>query len=288
MCSSKFRCYRVRRSPSEALEPPSFLTGFRIALGLVLVAGLVFTTSLLVMAKTSDTMNTSSTATPNAGKLGSAEKASKAESPGGSQKSPKPWAASRKPEKWDPERAEREYRLIQFELAMAKVGEVYMVLDMDRREILLKMKGAVVWNCPLEIAPEDSGGLEEFVSRFKDGDEEFVRLLSNRHLFAARDKTPDSILAIVGQVVKTDPSLLQRDLPERFHLFWGWDLILEVRTGIVGEPKSRFRNASLAVLEAVRRPFGGKRLVVKMSADDALTLYRTASPGLPTLLRSSS
>ena len=108
MCSSKFMCYRVRHSPSEALEPPSFLAGFRITLGLVLVAGLVFTTSLLVMAssgwcadpgvspgknpakstgapktanvaKTSDAMNTANTPTANAGKAGSAEKASKAE-----------------------------------------------------------------------------------------------------------------------------------------------------------------------------------------------------------------
>jgi hypothetical protein len=144
----------------------------------------------------------------------------------------------------------------------------------------------VVWSCPLEIASGDSGDLERFVRHFRS-DDQFARLVSAKHLFAGAERTPDSILAIVGQVVKADPNSLQRDLPERFQVFWGWDLVLEVRTDIVGQPISKFRNARLAVLEAIRRPFGETRLVIRMTPEQALTLYRAAVPGLPTAVYAS-
>ena len=206
----------------------------------------------------------------------------------GATPTPKPARVAKKPEPWDPARARDEYREIQLELALAKTGNAYMVLDLDGRQVLLKVKGAVVWSSRLELAPEDSGDLERFVKRFKSGDDLILRLLTNKHLFASTEKTPDSILAIVGQVVKADPQLLQRDIPERFQLMWGWDIVLDVRTDVVGTPKSKFENMRTTVLEAVRGPFGEARLVARMSSDNALTLYRIAFPGLPTIIRGSS
>jgi hypothetical protein len=185
---------------------------------------------------------------------------------------------------WDPVAAAEQYRYATFELALARTGGTYMVLDLDRREIFLKVKGAVVWNADMEIAPGDSGDVEGFVRRFKNDRDLLLRMLESRHLFAAKEKTPDSILVIVGRVVKADPQLLQRDIPERFQLAWGWDLVLDVRTDIVGEPRSRPKNLLVSVLDAVRRPFGAVCLHARLASDDALTLYRAASPGMPTLI----
>jgi hypothetical protein len=186
------------------------------------------------------------------------------------------------PEKWDPARAREEYRLLEFELALAKTGQLYLVFDVGRRELQLKVRGTVVWSCPVEIASGDSGDLERFVKRFKGPDDQLARLVTSKYLFAGAERTPDSILAIVGQVVKADPHSLQRDVPERFQVSWGWNLVLEVRTDIVGQPASKFRNTRLAVLESIRRPFGETRLVTRMTPEQALTLYRAADPGLPT------
>jgi hypothetical protein len=204
----------------------------------------------------------------------------------GESQAPKPKAPSRPrtPEKWDPERAAGEYRSLELELALAKTGQIYLVFDTERRQLQLRLKGAVVWNCPVEIAPENSGDLDRFAARFRGSDRQGVRLVSGRYLFSGAERTPDSILAIVGQVVRTDPSTLQRDVPERFQIFWGWGLVLDVRTSVVGLPKSRFRNTDLSVIQAIRRPFGQVLLEVRVSPEAALTLYRTASPGLPTLL----
>ncbi|HVP56993.1 MAG TPA: hypothetical protein VMU02_02760 [bacterium] len=193
----------------------------------------------------------------------------------------KPAPPAKAPERWDPARAREEYRLLQFELALAKSGQLYLVFDVGHHELDLKVKGTVVWSCPIQLASGSEGDLDSFVKRFREGDR-LARLVTSKYLFAGAERTPDSILAIVGQVVKADPHSLQRDLPERFQISWGWNLVLEVRTDIVGLPASSFRNARLAVLESVRRPFGETRLVIKMTPEQALTLYRAASPGLPT------
>lgn len=190
-------------------------------------------------------------------------------------------------EPWDPAAAAREYRWLQFELALAGTGNTYMVLDFDRRQVQLKVRGTVVWNAVMEVAPGDSGAIRAFARRFRGDRDYLLRMLESRHLFAAKDKTPDSILAIVGEVVKADPQLLQRDIPERFQLTWGWDLVLDVRTDVSGVPESRWLNTRVSFLETLRRPFGEARLSIRLASDDALTLYRAASPGLPTLLSSS-
>lgn len=196
-------------------------------------------------------------------------------------------AKAKAAEPWDAVRGAAEYRRSQLEIALAKTGNSYMVIDLDRLEVMIKLKGASVWNARMQVAREDSAQIGAFAKRFKGSEDELVRMVASRYLFAGKEKTPDSILAIVGQVVKADPQLLQRDIPERFELAWGWDVILDVRTDIDGEPRSKFKNFQMSLLDAMRRPFGEKRLRIKLASDDALTLYRAASPGLPTLLVSS-
>jgi hypothetical protein len=141
----------------------------------------------------------------------------------------------------------------------------------------------VVWNCATDIPAADSQEVREFVERFQGDERRVLRFLSGKHLFAAQEKTPDSVLAIVGEVVKVDPQLLQREVPSRFQLLWGSGLILEIRTDIAGKPISKLKNTFVKVTEALH-PFGEARFVIKMSPDDALTLYRAAKRGLPTLL----
>jgi hypothetical protein len=186
--------------------------------------------------------------------------------------------------KWNRERAELDYRLIQTELKLAKSEELYMVLNLPSKVLRLKLKGAVVWDYPIDISEADSQEVREFVKRFTGDDGRLTRLLSGKHLFSAQDKTPDSVLAIVGEAVKVDPELLQRDVPARFELLWGYGLILEIRTDIMGKPKSRLKNAIIKIQETLHRPFGEARIIVKMHPDDALTLYRATRPGLSTLL----
>jgi hypothetical protein len=186
--------------------------------------------------------------------------------------------------KWERQRADLEYRLIQTELALAKSQRLYLVINLERKELELKLRGTVVWSNPINIIETDSQEVLDFIKRFQSDEGLLIRPISHKYLFTAQNKTPDSILIIISDAVKAKPELMQRDVPGRFQLLWGYGLILEVRTDIVGKPKSKLRNTMVKVREVLRRPFGETRIILKMEPDYALTLYRAAHPGLPTLL----
>jgi hypothetical protein len=187
----------------------------------------------------------------------------------------------------DRKRAERQYRLIQTELLLAKSSQPYLVIDLDKDQLQIKLKGAVVWSQPIHLLETDSEEVRDFARRFEGEKKELVRPLSDKFLFTARNKTPDSVLTIISDAVKAKPELMQRDVPERFQLFWDSNLILEVRTEISGKPKEKLKGTMVEVRHAIERPFGESHITLKMSPEAALTLYRAAHPGLPTFLYSS-
>ena len=177
--------------------------------------------------------------------------------------------------------------MIQTELLLAKSNEAYLVINLDKNLLQLMLKGAVVWSQPIQFVETDSQEVRDFVLRFEGENKELVRPLSDKFLFTAQNKTPDSILTIVSEAVKAKPELMQRDVPERFQLFWDSNLILEVRTEIIGKPKEKLKGTIVEVRHAIQRPFGEAHIILKMTPEAALTLYRAAHPGLTTFLYSS-
>jgi hypothetical protein len=186
--------------------------------------------------------------------------------------------------KWEWSQAEREFELIQAELRLALTGKPYLVLDFEKREIEIRLKGTEVWNNPFRTVDGDYGSLVDFSKRFQGKDNILIRPVLEKHLFASSEKTPDSILAIVGKAVNVDPQLLQRQVPQRFQILWDNDLIIDIRTDVEGKAESRLKNTIAEVRHALRRPFGESVLKLKMDPEQALTLYRASDSGLPTFI----
>jgi hypothetical protein len=184
---------------------------------------------------------------------------------------------------WDRQKAELEYRDIRAELTLAQSEQPYLVIDLKRNQLQLRLKGAAVWSHSFDFAQTDSQRVWEFARRFTGDDDILVRPLSAKFLFAAQEKTPDSILAIVGDVVKADPQLLQRDVPARFSLMWGCCLTLDVRTDVEGKSRSPLGVLVTKFRRALTLPLGQTTFNLQMSGEDALTLYRATRAGMPTL-----
>jgi hypothetical protein len=180
-------------------------------------------------------------------------------------------------------RAELEYETIQTELFLAAAGKPYLVMDFSRKMISLRLKGATVWDYPLDYELEDSAEVSLFPVRFAGRDKKLMRPIAERYLFRAADQTPDSVLEVIGEAVNVDPELLQRELPERFQLAWQGDIALEIHSDISGRLVSPVKNAMVEIRQAMRRPLGRTVLVLSMKPEDALTLYRAATIGMPTL-----
>jgi hypothetical protein len=177
-----------------------------------------------------------------------------------------------------------EYAMTQVELALARSEKPYLDINLAEKELWLKLKGAVVWSCPITILQSDSDAMKAFVHKFQSGENRLVRPVVEKYLFSAKDKTPDSVLKIVGEVVNVAPEKLQREIPSRFQLVWEDGLILEVHTDVAGKPKTSFKNTMVSLSQTLQKPFGEVTLVVQMTPEEAMTLYRVSSPGFPTMI----
>lgn len=170
------------------------------------------------------------------------------------------------------------------QIDLAGTSRVCLNIDFEQESLKLMLKGAVIWECRMDIDPADSLQVRDFKSKFRGRHDKLVRFLAGKHLYEAEDKTPDSILAIVGEAVKVDPRLLQRDMPERFLLNWSDNLAFDIYTDIKGSPVSVISNTIEEIRQRISSPFGKTAVVMKMDADDALTLYRTAEKGMLTMV----
>jgi hypothetical protein len=196
----------------------------------------------------------------------------------------KPAAKASVTKSWNRSADEATYELIQSELRLANSEALYLVINFAKRKLQLKLKGAVVWDYPMEINKEDSSKIRQFIERFQNDDEKLVRPVTGKHLFASKDLNSDSVLAIVSKVLSVNPELLQRDIPERFLVQWGNRVSLDIGTTVTGEPKSKFKNTMVEVGQVLNRPFGEAQITVKMKPEAAITFYRAVQIGLPTLI----
>ncbi|MFH1312439.1 MAG: hypothetical protein ABIJ00_04350 [Candidatus Eisenbacteria bacterium] len=181
-------------------------------------------------------------------------------------------------------RVDVEFRRVWAELELAKGGGPYLVLDLGRRKIDLRLKGVLVWSCPVRYEDPDSEVLLEMEPYLRGERNPPVELLTGKHLYAYREQFPDSVLAVVARVAHVKPEQLQRYEPGHFELRFGRRLVIDVHTDVEARSGSWLRNAFAAMRNAVLAPITGAEIKIGMEPEDALTLYRMAHPHLPLLI----
>lgn len=186
-------------------------------------------------------------------------------------------------ERDDPVRLRLEYSVLKSELELAKNDSLYLVIDMSAGLFVIKQRGAVLWEHPVEVVGGGSGR-RKFVDSFTGKNRLYVRKVQDTHLYAFTEQSPDSVLKIVSETVRTTIERMQRVVPERFDITWGDGLILEIVTEIKGRPQSRFSNLITSIRRSFQRQGRGAKLVVRMDAKRSVTFYRVAVRGLPTLI----
>jgi hypothetical protein len=181
-------------------------------------------------------------------------------------------------------RAMVEYQLLQAELQLARQSKPYLMFDWAAGEIVIKLKGTPVTRFAMRLMEDDSLAVHRFQKRFLGKEMRAVRGVTARRLYTAEDQHPDSVLAVVGKVLSVDPEVLQREVPGWFELGWSDGIVLEVHVEPGDQPSPAGRSHWQRLRRGLARPFGGTRLRVRMDSRDALTLYRVAEPGVPTLV----
>jgi hypothetical protein len=180
--------------------------------------------------------------------------------------------------------ADIEFRAVWAEIELAKEDQPYMVLDLGGHHIDLRLKGVLLWSCPITYDRPDSEVALDMKSWLGGMRNPPVELLTAKHLYTYKDRFPDSVLAVVARVAKVDPENLQRYEPGHFKLRFGRRLVMDVRTDAEASPASWFRNAVAAMRDVLLAPVTEAKIRVRMKPEDALTLYRAARPRLPVII----
>jgi len=182
------------------------------------------------------------------------------------------------------------YQTASAELKLAKSGQPYLVFDIPRRALEVRLKGTVVFRTPLEVVEAPAASLDRFIEKFISGEGLLARPIAGKYLFEAQQQTPDSILKIVSEVINVKPELMQREIPSRFRVFWDDKLVLDVLSDVEVKASAKpleekLQNTMMEARYVLRRPFGATLLALRVTGEEAMTLYRVAKPGLPTLVK---
>jgi hypothetical protein len=177
-----------------------------------------------------------------------------------------------------------EFRAAWAELTLAKGDEPYLVLDLERHAIDLRLKGALLWSSHFQYQPSDSEGAHRPDLALAGEGGLPVAFLSGKHLYSRRAQFADSVLSVVARVAHVDADHLQRYEPGHFELRFGRNLVIDVRTDTAARPTSYIGNVFARARSAILAPLTKGEIKVQMRPDEALTLYRTARRNLPILV----
>jgi len=177
-----------------------------------------------------------------------------------------------------------DYRRIQVELRLARADTPYLAIAPTRSRIEIKLKGALVWECPIVGDSSEQMKQRRFFERFAGKEELACRPLAGRHVYAYAEQLPDSILATIAEASGFSPDLIQREIPERMFLLWGDGLLMELITDIEGSKGSRMGNALFDVQRAITEVGRPSHPTYRTTPEAALTLARMARVGMFTLV----
>jgi len=180
--------------------------------------------------------------------------------------------------------ARLDFRRVQVELRLARADTPYLVIAPARGRMEIKLKGALVWECPIYPDSGHTQELESFFDRFAGTDEIVCRPLQGRHVYAYAEQLPDSVLATVAEAAGFSPELIQREIPARMFLLWGDGLLLELIADIDGRNKSPFGNVLFDVKRAITEVGRPSHPVFRTTPEAALTITRVAQLGVLTLV----
>ncbi len=168
------------------------------------------------------------------------------------------------------------------ELALARTADPYLLLDLSRGRLEVRIGGTLLWEIPFRLEPSDTGRVELFRRRFHAGGDILARPLRRLAATDVRKLYPDSLLAVVSGALRVEPGLIQRRVPGRLLLVWSVGIRLDLRTADHrGGPADLLEDARYLL----RRPFGAAEVRGWIEPSGAATLHHLLHPGIFVLVR---
>ena len=157
------------------------------------------------------------------------------------------------------------------ERQLAADSSPYLLLDLQKSRITIKLWGAVLKQCSLQIS-SDTQTVREFREAWTH-DKTPVRRVDRVHLFEAAESVGDQELSVVSEVMKAPEDQIQRYVPQRMLIVLSDGMRITVHTDIAGEALSSWRNTWEKIRCFLSSLLGKESLSINLAAHDAMALY---------------
>lgn len=168
----------------------------------------------------------------------------------------------------------------EYELIQAK--HPFLLIDSREEKMQLRLGAAVT----LEIVPDTGSSpfdVRSFAADFGE-DSTLLYSMSRIELMEFEPRFPDTLLAIVSKAMDMDPSLLQREIPVKFQVEWHNGPRLLLHSKPQGTPVVIEKPFRIKLGEWLDSFSEGKLYEIEIDRESALTLHRTFSQGIPTMV----
>ncbi|MGQ9603712.1 MAG: hypothetical protein ACUVUU_05820 [bacterium] len=171
------------------------------------------------------------------------------------------------------------------ELQLAKRDSPYLVLNVPRSTLDVRLKGRLLARFPIEFEMSRDK-LVSKIAHLKKSDTGLpVEILTSKRLYGYTKCYSDSMIKMISSVVKTNPNNIHRYKPSSFELRFGTRLVIYVKTDVKPSDRDGWKTPFDLARGTILYLFTKTRIKIRANADDALTIYRMAEPGMPILIQ---
>jgi hypothetical protein len=181
-----------------------------------------------------------------------------------------------------PKESEYSARFRGAEAALAGIDRAYLVLDLAKNRLRLKLRGVIVRE--FKFTPLGDADEAKAFAGLAAASDTVTKAMVRMHVFDAERQLNDTVLGIVAQATTAPADLLQRYRPGRIAVTFSDRLALDVSAAdIVGQPFSWKDNLAEDMRLFADDFFGGECLSIQIGRDDAMSFYGVCR-GAPPLL----
>lgn len=170
------------------------------------------------------------------------------------------------------------------ELQLAKRDSPYLVLNVPRSTLDVRLKGRLLARFPIEFEMSRDELVSKMAHLRSDTDLP-VEILTSKRLYGYTKCYSDSMIKMISSVVKTNPKNIHRYKPSSFELRFGTRLVIYVKTDVKPSDRDGWRMPFDLVRGTILYLFTKTRINIRTNADNALTIYRMAKFGMPILIQ---
>lgn len=170
------------------------------------------------------------------------------------------------------------------ELQLAKRDSPYLVLNVPRSTLDVRLKGRLLARFPIEFEMSRDELVSKMAHLRSDTDLP-VEILTSKRLYGYTKCYSDSMIKMISSVVKTNPENIHRYKPSSFELRFGTRLVIYVKTDVKPSDRDGWKTPFDLVRGTILYLLTKTRIKIRTNADNALTIYRMAKSGMPILIQ---